>query len=243
MRKLYQVSFLLASFFLFPRLLRAKEYLWSYEYEIPEEGEFEIEYYWSLYLPQKSLPKDHLWGHLIELEYGISPHISTTILQEFLQKHEGGNSTFSYQRLGFRTRIQLLSKGKFFLDPLFYLEYFQESSLSTPGWIETKLILSKDLGKWNFCYNQIYEKNLQRTLKGEIKYTAGLSYQVGENFRIGIESIGDFIEHGYSLGPTLAYKGKVVGFVLGSVFALNPEAPDIQARMILSIPFEKKEEE
>jgi len=57
-----------------------------------------------------------------------------------------------------RTRYKLLEKGKFFVDPLLYVEYKIQTDRSYPDKWETKLILAKDIGRLNVAVNIIPEE-------------------------------------------------------------------------------------
>ena len=116
-------------------------------------------------------------------------------------------------------------------------EYKRDDDLSKPHVGEAKLLLGKDIDNWNISYNQIIERNLERTGKTEYEYAAGINYGFLPGLRLGAESKGNFNDSEYAIGPTIAWSNKIFWVSFGAVFGLNKKTDDIQTRMIVGVPF------
>ncbi|MCP2605661.1 hypothetical protein NLC28_01645 [Candidatus Aminicenantes bacterium AC-335-O07] len=153
----------------------------------------------------------------------------------FKQSNKQNSSDFEYDGFKIRTRYRIGEKGKFFLDPLLYFEYIGDDDLSKPNIFEGKLVLAKDIGRFNFAYNQILKLELESNGETEHEYALGISYEISPILKLGLESKGNYTEGKYSLGPTISHGGRFwVSF--GILFALNDRTDDVQARMIIGIP-------
>ncbi|MFH0941235.1 MAG: hypothetical protein V1840_05205 [Candidatus Omnitrophota bacterium] len=73
--------------------------------------------------------------------------------------------------------------------------------------IEAKLILAKDIGKFNFAYNQILKQEAERDGLTKHEYAAAFGYRLLPKLGIGLESKGNYTEDKYALGPTVSYRG------------------------------------
>lgn len=108
-------------------------------------------------------------------------------------------------------------------------------NFSNLGKFEGKLILAKDIGRFNFAYNHIFEREIENDGEAEFSYALGISYEINPLLRLGLESKGNYIEGKYSWGPTISHGGRLwVSF--GLLFALTERTDDIQARVIIGIP-------
>ncbi|UCD37620.1 MAG: hypothetical protein JSW54_12460, partial [Fidelibacterota bacterium] len=131
-----------------------RSYVWTYEYKTVARGEAELETYFTLSAPEI----DAMEGltnveHRLELEVGMTDRFDFAIYQIFSQDF---GSSLVYDGFQLRARYRFGERGKYFVDPLLYLEYKSNADFSERE-VEGKLILAKDFGRWNLAFNPILE--------------------------------------------------------------------------------------
>lgn len=202
------------------------------------EGQTELELYSSATLPDYSQRENNSWKYQLEIEHGITDYWDVGLYQMLGQKNTPTSSQLTYDGFKLRSRYRIGEKGQYFLDPLLYLEYIKDDDLSEPGRFEAKLILAKDVGRFNIAYNQVAEEEFEGDEKEiESKYALGISYEIALWFRLGIESKGNYSEDTYALGPTVSIARPDFWVSLGFVFGLNKDANDTEVQMLIGIPF------
>ncbi len=214
-----------------------RSYVWTYEYMTMLQGRFELEYYVTSKIPDADRPGINTFEHWLELEYGITDRWDAAVYQQFKYAQKAAETEFTYDGFKVRTRYRFGEKGKYILDPLVYLEYIRSSELSKPNIIEAKLILAKDIGKFNFAYNQVLKQEVEHDGLTEHEYAVALGYRLMPRLGVGLESKGNYTKDKYALGPTVSYRGKGWWVALGAVFGLNYRTNDIETRMIVGILF------
>ncbi len=214
-----------------------RSYVWTYEYMTMKKGTFEFENYLTTVVPDKDNSDVNTWKESLELEYGITDHWDISMYQNFKYTNKSQESDLEYDGFKIRTRYRIGEKNKFLLDPLLYLEYIREEELSKPNVLEGKIILAKDIGKANFSYNQILKQEAETGGKTEHEYAAGVHYKINPRFRLGLESKGDYRDEKYYIGPTVSFALEKMWVSFGTLLSLNSEGDDVQARMIVGVPF------
>ncbi|MBU0606175.1 MAG: hypothetical protein KKH77_07800 [Candidatus Omnitrophica bacterium] len=216
-----------------------RSYVWTYEYQTMPKGWFETEFYLTEEQPNLDRAVPNYWKPQIELEYGITDHFDVSMYQMFKQSNIYESSTFEYDGFKIRGRYRVLEKDSLPIDILLYLEYIRPGDFKEPNELEEKLVLAKDIGRFNISYNQIFEQELESGGKAEYGYTAGISYAITPMFRIGAETKGNYTDGEYSVGPTISYtiKPKKAYIALGAVFGLNEKTDDMQTRLIVGYLF------
>jgi len=202
-----------------------------------KKGTFEFENYLTTVVPDKDNSDVNTWKESLELEYGITDHWDISMYQNFKYTNKSQESDLEYDGFKIRTRYRIGEKNKFLLDPLLYLEYIREEELSKPNVLEGKIILAKDIGKANFSYNQILKQEAETGGKTEHEYAAGVHYKINPRFRLGLESKGDYRDEKYYIGPTVSFALEKMWVSFGTLLSLNSEGDDVQARMIVGVPF------
>lgn len=230
---LFLVVFLLLLVLPLPTFSDMRSYVWTYEYMIMEPGNAEIEHYMTISAPNvKSIEGKSSIEHKLEVEVGMSKHFDFSIYQKFIQIPE---NSLQYTGFDLRARFLIGEKNQFPLDPLIYVEYGSNATLSTHK-LETKLILAKDIGRFNFAFNPIFEIEYEAETEFVFEYAFGTRYEFSNLFRAGIELKGDKDAH--YIGIVFSH-GKENLWVAASptfMFSKNlNNKPEFQFRMILGL--------
>ena len=213
-------------------------YVWTYEYMTMPQGAAELEYYLTTKVPDLHKYDDkNTWEHQVEFEYGLTDWWDIALYQRWQQTISQTEDKLEYTGTKLRTRYRFGEKGMYPLDVLFYLEYIKPDGSDTPEVLEGKLILARDLGKFNIAYNQIIKEGLNHGGETEHEYAAGLNYESDPTWTIGIESTGHLTEDKYYLGPTISWAGEKFWIALGGLRGLNDRSDDLRVRLIAGFPF------
>lgn len=97
-------------------------YAWTYQVITMPPGETEIEFYTTMYQSDMDKPEGVTWKRQIEVEAGLTERWDISFYP--VDSYKASDSKTKFSELKLRTRYELVSeKGKFFIDPLLYLEY------------------------------------------------------------------------------------------------------------------------
>jgi hypothetical protein len=215
-----------------------RSYVWTYEYQTMPKGAMEVEYYLTHKVSDWNKYDDkNTWDHQVEFEYGLTDHWDVAMYQTWRQTNTEDEDSFDYTGTKLRTRYRIGEKDQLPLDVVLYAEYIFGDGPKEYDKFEGKLILAKDLGKWNIAYNQIYEKKTKNGNDTEHGYATGLSYEFSPVWKMGIESAGNYTEDKYYLGPTASWASEKFWVNLGALRGLNDASNDLQFRLIVGIPF------
>ncbi len=211
-----------------------RAYVWTYEYKTMEAGEVEFEHYLTL----STLSSDTFKGmtsveHNVEFEIGMTNHFDFAIYQVFKQLPE---APLKYNGYKLRFRYRFGEKGDYLMDPILYFEYKGKPDFSEHG-LEGKLILAKDINKFNVAINPVFEYEYEHNQwESKIKYNAGVSYNLNGLFKVGLEARGS--ENGHYIGPVVSHGTEKAWAAFGSAIAITDiknKKPEVMLRMILGI--------
>ncbi len=222
-----------------PAFAHERRYVWTYEYATAVRGEREFEYYLTHEVPDTSHSDTNLWKHWFEFEYGITDRWDISFYQMFRQSNrKAEESEFIYEGYKIRTRYRFGEEGKYIVDPLLYFEWIGSGHNSFEDKLEFKLILGKQLDRWNISYNQILEHEFTGDGETEHEYAFGLGFDLTPRFTLGVESKGNFTEESYSIGPTIAISTRGNWWMsVGSQYGAKSGTKDLQVRGIMGIEF------
>ncbi len=221
-----------------------RTFAFTEEYRTIPQGNFEFEDWTTFKVPDGSKAAENTFQYQGELEYGITDRLTIANYERWeTQNVEGPDDSTVYKGFKFEAKYRIGEKGQYWVDPLIYIEWSTNPrEHEHHNAIESKLILSKDINKFNVVYNQIMENELMRDGRTNHEFSSGVSYEILPELRAGVEFKGDLWHHTTHqnelyLGPTLAWEGKYFWVVAGALFGVNHAADDHQVRLIVGIPF------
>lgn len=215
-----------------------RSYVWTYEYMTVHKGHAELEYYLTAKVPDiHNYDDKNSWENLAELEYGLTDHWDISVYQRWQQTNTRTDDKFEYTGSKLRTRYRIGEKGMYPLNVLLYMEYIRPDGSDASEAIEGKLILAKDIGRFNVSYNQIIEAGINNNGEIEHEYAAGLNYELSPTWKFAIESTGNLTEDKYYIGPTVSWAHQRFWIGLGALRGLNDRSDDLRARLIMGFPF------
>jgi hypothetical protein len=211
-----------------------RSYVWTYAYQTLDAGEAEVEHYLTFSSPDvDSLETTTSTEFNLELEVGMTDRFDFALYQVLEQPPAG---VLRYSGYKLRWRYRFGEKGRYFMDPLLYLEYKGTPNFASHE-LEGKVILAKDFGRWNLALNPIWELEIDDGDAEQVwKYAAGVSYTVNDLLRVGLESFGGV--DGYYLGPVIAHGVDDLWMTIGSGFAVGSVKdgrPEFMIRLLVGI--------
>lgn len=210
-----------------------RNYVWTYQYMTMPKNATELEFYQTT-----MLSKIDKWEFRFEVEHGLTDYWDLSIYQIFTQT-EG--ESFKWDAVQLRTRYRLGEEGRWFLDPLLYLEYNRKVDLNLPNKLEGKLILAKTVSNFNLAINPLYELFFAPGTKHELGVDGGLSWQFHPSFVAGMESTSRFeFEDGETetssyLGPTVSFASGNWWYTAGVAFGMTDESDDARIRFLMGV--------
>ena len=239
----FLITFLISSLVLPAAFAHLRTYAFNQEYQTIPQGSFEWEQWTTLSVPDGSKTRENEWQYQSELEYGITDHFTIANYQRWKTINvEGPDDSTIYEGFKFEGKYRIGERGKYWVDPLIYVEWKTDPrEHEHHNELESKLILSKDFGKFNVVTNQIMENQLSRDGRTNYEFTIGANYEVLSDFRVGVEMEGDYWRpsshrNRIAMGPTLAWQGKYFWIVAGALFGVNHAADNHEVRLIVGLP-------
>lgn len=214
-----------------------RSYVWTYEYQTLPKGKSEIEFYETMKVADTNDTDLKTFEHWLEYEYGVTDNFDFAIYQMWKTQDKRAEFDTKYDGTKLRVRYRFGRKGQYLVDPLAYLEYKRSAKSHDPHKLELKLILAKDIGNFNFAYNQILNQALESDGITESEYALGISYALNYHWRLGLESKGSFLKDQYYWGPTVSFRSAKFWVALGAALGMHKRADDLQTRLIVGIPF------
>ena len=220
-----------------------RTYAWNQEYQTIPQGTFEFEDWTTFSVPDGSQTRENSIQYQGELEYGITDHWTFSNYERWKTINVAGpDDSTVYEGFKFENKYRFGERGKYWLDPLLYLEWKTDPrEHDHHNELEGKMVLSKSFGKFNAVYNHILEFELAGDGRMHHEFTSGANYQVFSDLRAGVEFTGQYWNPGshrneLALGPTLSWESKYFWVVAGVLFGANHEASDHEIRLIVGIP-------
>ena len=224
-----------------------RDYLVNQSYYTTHKGEFEVELYSDLNLTDVRDDKTTNSGHQAELEYGITDHLQLSYYELFKWDQ---SENFQQDAFKVEGKYRFLESGELPVDIALYTEYKNPNGHQNiaSDEIETKLILSRDLGPWNMTANFTAERQINHQENWQLEYAVGISYPVNPRIRLGLElreTLGDSSEFGFGgknrelqLVPGIyANITPHTRVLFGPAIGLIQSTDDLQLKSIVEIEF------
>ncbi|HEV3026141.1 MAG TPA: DUF6662 family protein [Planctomycetota bacterium] len=205
-----------------------RKFTYSYEAKTLPKGSWELEQ-WATLQEGKDAGR---WTTLLlrsEIEYGVTDRLNGSIYlnSTYQANHdvpgEGDAHDFGFESMSTEWKYKLTEPS---VDAVGSLLYGELKFSNDQYEIETKIVLSKEVGPFTFAYNFIWEAVLARTAdptaspqwtwEHELSNTFGASYSLSIPFAVGVEaydvsrfdrSLGGPHTHAYYAGPNVHYSG------------------------------------
>lgn len=225
----------------------ARTYVFSQEYQTLPQGTFELENHTTLKVPRDEHSNVNTWTFQNELEYGVTDHLNIAHYEVWeRQNKRNDDDTTKYAGFFWEAKYRIGERGKYWVDPLLYVEYKYDPRTRFTGasqTLESKIVLSKDLGdRWNVVYNHVLESKFGHKGRTDHKFTSGLNYEFADGLHLGLEFKGDYWRAGsnknrLALGPTLAWENRYFWMAWGAAFGVNRHADDYETKLSVGVPF------
>ena len=230
-----------------PARAHMRDYIFNQGYHTTQKGEFEIGLVNDYKMPKTDDDDTFNSQHQIELEYGITDRLQLAYYEVFTW-----NRANDWRRDAFKVEAKnrFLESGELPVDIALYGEYKNPNGPrdARSDEVEGKLILSRDFGNWNVVGNLIAERKINAHEDLQWEYTAGVSYAVKPQLRLGLElkeTLGDQGEfgirrkgHELQLMPVIAFNPSSHARILfGPAVGLTRAADDVQLKSIVEIEF------
>lgn len=218
------------------------------------QGELEFSYWLDYFadtnLPFSglSVPRDKLFRHTVEVEYGVNDHWTVALYGDWEGAH---GDALQYVQTRFESIYQLFEPGERFLNAAVYVEYaVPHHNYAAHDELELKLVLQKEIGqRLLFSLNPVVEQDINGDEGFELGYESGLYYRLPKGMTPGIELFGLFgpirefdprREQRHSIGPGIKLKmGQLVGEI-GVQFGLTHGSDRVVVKSIISYELEPK---
>lgn len=223
-----------------------RDYLVNQPYYTTEKGEFEVAFWNDVLFPDADNDDTYKTRHQIEFEYGLTDRLQLAYYEVYTWDRA---KDWERDQFKIEAKLRLAEAGDWPVDVALYTEYKNPDGTreARSDALENKLILSKDVGPWNFITNAVFEKELNTHSDWEFEYTAGVSYALTPRTRLGLEvkhelgsvrdiEVGDqqklFVVPGIytSLTPH-------VRVLIGPAFGLTRVSDDVQLRSLVEVEF------
>jgi hypothetical protein len=209
-----------------------RNYLDTYSYYTLTQGASELELHTDLHNPDHA---EDYWAHETEYEYGITDRYTIGLYGVF---REGVGFTAAKVE----NRVRIAEPGEWFMDPAIYFEIKDANGRKDQDELEGKLILSKEIGRWNVSWNGILghereiKKNGDTEWETEVAMAIGAAYNGGWRVTPGVELYS--AENATRITPGLYIDlMKDVRLNLGVGIGLEDKAEDATFKSILEIEF------
>jgi hypothetical protein len=231
-----------------------RAYAETYEAVTAPKGELDVEL-WNTYSDEGEVsngPPGRGYRGMIELEYGLTNRWDVALYNLFDATSDGSGT--GWGGLKVETRYRLSQPGDWVVDPVIYFEYQYLRHGDARHKAEVKLIVAKDVARWNFAVNLAGEVERLVDDAGyvpELEYAAGVSRELfGPTLKLGVEAFGraekppgEEVESFLWAGPALSfaqgYGGRLHGVwvTVGGGKGLVGDSKAWYARAIVGLQF------
>lgn len=230
-----------------PAHAHLRDYIFNQGYYTTRKGEFEVELYNDYNFTDLDNNDRDSSKHQIEMEYGITNRLQLAYYEVYTW-----NRGDDWERDAFKLegKYRFFEAGELPVDIGLYAEYINPDGHKSirSDEMELKLILSKNLGRWNVTGNFIAEREINAHDPWALAYTLGATYPVHPKVKLGLEikeTLGksddfgiDRKDHKFQLMPVVAFSPTPHTRILfGPAIGLTHPANDLELKSIVEIEF------
>jgi high-affinity iron transporter len=209
-----------------------------------EKGEWELEARGSYDFDDRE-SKGAAQKQKVAIGYGVTDQWFTEVYGKWEKDPDSGHG-LEFTATQWENRFQISEPGAWFLDTGIYMEYEFASGDDHADKIEGKILLEKELGRFDHIVNLILEKEVngpgrEGDLEGGIAWSG--RYRWKQYLEPGVEwhsefgeldDTGAFDDQKHQVGPVFYGKiGDHVKYDIGYLFGISDAAPDGQLKWIL----------
>jgi hypothetical protein len=214
----------------------------TYTAQTAPRGSLDLEL-WSTFHDRPREGGLHVWRHQVELETGITDRWDVAVYN-IARQIQGKD--LEYEALKLETRYRLAEPGRWFVDPVIYLELKKTVVDDRPFSVEEKIILSKDLGRLNLALNLAAEQEFAGgKVEHDGEWAAGGSWEIVPAFRVGAEAFGAVAEEAGTdrlqaqawAGPAVSIAWGRSWLLLATGVGLTDSSERVRARAVLAFQF------
>ena len=223
-----------------------KDYLVTQSSATAERGEWELEFWNDMNFAEADNSGSYSSEHKLELEYGLTDHLQLAYYEVY-----SWDRAEDWERKEFKVeaKYRVLDDGPWPVALALYTEYKNPDGRRQghSDEVENKVILSKDIGRWNATGNFIFEKKINTGSHWEYEYTAAVSYGLTPRTRLALEvkqGLGDSRDVDFSERQPLYLVPEIsvspaphVTLLVGPAFGLTRASDDLQLHSIVEVEF------
>jgi hypothetical protein len=221
-RHLIATSFLLFLYLVLPLAADDRRFTYSYEPETPPQGLLEYEQWITLRTQRTSAVGQENyndWRFRHEFEYGVTDRYAVglylnTRYRSFTDPAtEDHESSFDFDGVSVENRYMLLNPAEKAVGLTFYLEPTFSGDAAE---LEEKILIGQRYGAWKWVLNLGHATEWEddfHEVEGELDLSAGVSYDLGKRFSLGLEvrNVTVFPEY-EETESTALYVGPVISY-------------------------------
>lgn len=221
-----------------------------YETTTAAKGELELENWVTWETRRGEGDNTNLWKFRHELEYGVTDQfqVALYLANWRLSSNTGQKTRTSYDSASAEFIYRLSDPTT---DPLGTALYLELGGGNELFFLEGKLLLQKNIGRWIIAWNGVLESEWEGQGLNErvfkVEQTFGVSYEISPKFSAGAELVHEveFDDRGNS-GPNILFAGPNVSWRFGRGYVTAStlfqctdiaDEPEIQTRVIFGIHF------
>ena len=223
-----------------------RDYLVNQPYDTTERGEFEVGFWNDMNFAEADNSGSYSSKHQLELEYGVTDHFQLAYYEVYTWDRA---EDWERDEFKIEMKYRFAEVGQWPVDLALYTEYKNPDGRRQghSDELENKVILSKDLGRWNVTGNFVFEKKINAGSHWAYAYTAGVSYGLTPRTRVGIEvkqGLGDSKDFDFSANQKLYVVPGIytnltphLRVLVGPAFGLTRASDDLQLHSLVEVEF------
>jgi hypothetical protein len=207
-----------------------------------KEGKLEIELRNRWDFDDESASQDGYRNHVSKLEYGVNKWFAVELQGKAEKRHL---NKYELNAGEIETKFRLAEPGTLFFDPALKFSYEWATTPGVANRAKTKLVLEKNMDKWNTLINLNFSKEMGTNATKDTNFDTGwrVKYKLNKYIEPGFElydnwgelsRTGDYKSQRHRIGPM--FFGEIVPGVkyqFGYLFGISDAAEDGSLKLFL----------